>query len=271
MRIKKAEKINKSKKINKSMKIKKITATLLAAAAVLTLAACSGGTSGGASDGASGGTTAASANETLAAGTAETAGPTTGPAQPQAEEPEPPATEAAAREGAETETSADAEASRVLVAYFSCTGNTEPVATQAAELLGADLYEIVPEIPYTEEDLNYNDSSSRATTEQNDPDARPAISGSIEDISQYETILLGYPIWWGEAPRIISTFLESYDFSGKTIVPFCTSGSSAVGSSADNLHDLCSDSAIWMEGTRFDGAETTAEEIRQWLSDMGVG
>lgn len=80
----------------------------------------------------------------------------------------------------------------------------------------------------------------------------------------------GHAIWWGEAPRIISTFLESYDFSGKTIVPFCTSGSSAVGSSADNLHDLCSDSAIWMEGTRFDGAETTAEEIRQWLSDMGV-
>ena len=173
--------------------------------------------------------------------------------------------------GGTTATSADEEASRVLVAYFSCTGNTEAVATQAAELLGADLYEIVPEIPYTEEDLNYNDSSSRATTEQNDPDARPAISGSIEDISQYETILLGYPIWWGEVPRIISTFLESYDFSGKTIVPFCTSGSSGVGSSADNLHDLCSDSTIWMEGTRFDGAETTAEEIRQWLSDMGVG
>ena len=161
MRIKKAEKINKYQKINKSKKIKKITAALLAAAAVLTLAACSGGTSGGASDGASGGTTAASANETLAAETAETAAPATENAQTQAEETEAPETEAAATEGAETETSADEEASRVLVAYFSCTGNTEAVATQAAELLGADLYEIVPEIPYTEEDLNYNDSSRR--------------------------------------------------------------------------------------------------------------
>lgn len=128
----------------------------------------------------------------------------------------------------------------ILVAYFSATGTTEQVAQQAAEILGADIYEIVPEEPYTEADLAYY-TGGRADQEQDDPSARPAINGGVEDISQYDTVLLGYPIWHGQAPRIISTFLESYDFAGKTIIPFCTSHSSGVGSSADNLHDLCPD------------------------------
>lgn len=140
---------------------------------------------------------------------------------------------------------------KTLVVYFSCTGTTELVAEYITEILGADSYQIVPEDPYTEADLAYY-TDGRADQEQNDPDVRPAISGGVENMDEYDTIILGYPIWHGQAPRIISTFLESYDFSGKTIVPFCTSHSSGIGSSADNLHVLCADSTLWMEGRRFE-------------------
>ena len=247
--------------------MKKTTAVLLAAVMALSLAACS---AAGAKETTAETPSAAVSEAQEQTEVPETEIPETEPAETAASETEASETEMPETEVSETE-NAEAESTGILVAYFSCTGNTEAVAQQAAELLGADLYEITPEVPYTEEDLNYNDSSTRATTEQDDPDARPAISGSVANMEQYETILLGYPIWWGQAPRIISTFLESYDFSGKTIVPFCTSGSSGVGSSADNLHALCSDDAVWMDGTRFDGAQTTAEEISQWLSEMGVG
>lgn len=152
---------------------------------------------------------------------------------------------------------------RILVAYFSATGTTEQVAQQAAEILDAELYEIVPEEPYTEEDLAYY-TGGRADQEQDDPSARPGIANRVEDMDQYDTVLLGYPIWHGQAPRIISTFLESYDFSGKTIIPFCTSHSSGVGSSAENLHELCPDTIHWIEGTRFAG-DTSREEIVDWL------
>lgn len=155
---------------------------------------------------------------------------------------------------------------KILVVYFSCTGTTESLAGYAADILGADVYEIVPEEPYTDADLAYY-TGGRADQEQNDPDARPVISGSVENMDRYDTIILGYPIWHGQAPRIISTFLESYDFSGKTIVPFCTSHSSGVGSSADNLHSLCDDSAEWKEGVRF-GKETTKEMIGKWLDNL---
>lgn len=154
----------------------------------------------------------------------------------------------------------------ILVAYFSATGTTEQVAQQAAEILGADIYEIVPEEPYTEADLAYY-TGGRADQEQDDPSARPAINGGVEDISQYDTVLLGSPIWHGQAPRIISTFLESYDFAGKTIIPFCTSHSSGVASSADNLHDLCPDTVTWAEGTRF-ASGASKEEIESWLASV---
>lgn len=123
------------------------------------------------------------------------------------------------------------ENSRVLVAYFSATGKTKVLAEYAADAMEADLYEIVPDEPYTDEDLNYSDNHTRATTEQNDKNARPAISGSVENMDQYEIVFLAFPIWWGEEPRIMDTFVESYDFSGKTVIPFCTSGSSGIGSS----------------------------------------
>lgn len=158
--------------------------------------------------------------------------------------------------------------SNVLVAYFSATGTTEQVAQQAAEILGADIYEIVPEEPYTEEDLAYY-TGGRADQEQDDPNTRPGIANRVEDMDQYDTVLLGYPIWHGQAPRIISTFLESYDFSGKTIVPFCTSHSSGVGSSADNLHSLCQDTVTWTEGTRF-ASGASGDEILSWLQSQGL-
>lgn len=158
---------------------------------------------------------------------------------------------------------------RVLVAYFSATGNTRVIAEYAADAMNADLYEIVPENPYTSEDLNYNDNGSRTSIEMNDASARPAISGSVENIEQYDIIFLGYPIWWGEAPRIMCTFVESYDLSGKTIVPFCTSGSSGVGSSVANLHGLTSDDVVWLDGTRF-GSGASRDDIVEWINALGL-
>lgn len=154
-----------------------------------------------------------------------------------------------------------------LVVYFSATGTTKPLAEYAADILNADIYEIVPDDPYTEEDLAYY-TNGRADREQNDSSARPAISGSVKNMEQYDTILLGYPIWHGQAPRIISTFLESYDFSGKKIFPFCTSHSSGIGSSDTNLHSLA-ENANWLNGRRFAGG-TTKEEIAAWLDEMKI-
>ncbi len=158
---------------------------------------------------------------------------------------------------------------KVLVAYFSATNTTKKIAGYIADGLDADLYEIVPEQPYTSADLNYGDSSSRTTIEMNDPDARPAISGKVADMAQYDIVFVGYPIWWGEAPRIISTFLESYDFSGKTIVPFCTSGSSGIGSSAANLRTLTK-GADWLAGRRFSGSASRSTVI-EWVNGLGLG
>ena len=157
---------------------------------------------------------------------------------------------------------------KTLVVYFSCTGTTELVAEYITEILGADSYQIVPENPYTEADLAYY-TNGRADQEQNDPDVRPAISGGVENMDEYDTIILGYPIWHGQAPRIISTFLESYDFSGKTIVPFCTSHSSGVGSSADNLHSLCAESVEWRDGKRFESG-VSKESVQKWIEEIGI-
>ena len=160
------------------------------------------------------------------------------------------------------------EGTDVLVAYFSATGNTENIAEHLVSILDADLYEIVPQVPYTSEDLDYSHSDCRANREQNDPTARPAISGGVEDLEDYEVIFLGYPIWWGDAPKIISTFLESYDFDGKTIVPFCTSGSSSIGGSVSDLEAL-TDGATWLEGQRFSGT-ASQETISQWVDSLDL-
>ena len=162
----------------------------------------------------------------------------------------------------------DAQEHKILVAYFSATGTTKGVAEHIANGLNADIYEIVPEEAYTDADLDYNDNNSRTTIEMNDPDARPDISGSVENMEQYDIIFVGYPIWWGEAPRIVSTFMESYDFSGKTIVPFCTSGGSGIGSSASNLERLTS-GATWLDGRRLNGSDSQ-DTVMEWVNSLDL-
>lgn len=162
----------------------------------------------------------------------------------------------------------DAQEHKILVAYFSATGTTKGVAEHIANGLNADIYEIVPEEAYTDADLDYNDNNSSTTIEMNDPDARPAISGSVENMEQYDIIFVGYPIWWGEAPRIVSTFMESYDFSGKTIVPFCTSGGSGIGSSASNLERLTS-GATWLDGRRLNGSDSQ-DTVMEWVNSLDL-
>lgn len=168
----------------------------------------------------------------------------------------------------EAEEPNDGKKSVVLVAYFSATGNTEGIGATLQTILDSDLYEIVPEEPYTDEDLDYNTDDCRANQEQTDPAARPAIDGTLENPGDYDVVFLGYPIWWGQAPKVISTFLESYDFSGKTIVPFCTSGSSGIGSSTDHLHALAPD-ANWLDSQRFD-AGASREEIARWVEGLDI-
>jgi flavodoxin len=165
-----------------------------------------------------------------------------------------------------TETVSESETvsvSKTLVVYFSQTGNTRPIAEFIAKDLDADIYEIKAEIPYTDDDIKYY-TDCRADREQKDPSARPAIAGELPDLTEYDTVYLGYPIWHGQAPKIIYTFIEGVDLSGKTVVPFCTSGSSPVGTSAENLHPLAPD-AVWKDGTRF-AAGTSEDEIAARLN-----
>lgn len=157
---------------------------------------------------------------------------------------------------------------KVLIAYFSATGRTKSVAERISEVTGGNLYEIVPSNPYSQQDLNYNNNDSRANIEQRDPNSRPRINGVVEAMDEYEVVFIGYPIWHGQAPRIISTFIESYDFSGKKIIPFCTSSSSGIGSSDTNLHSLAGD-AEWLEGRRL-SSNVTREDVVSWLGEIDL-
>lgn len=157
--------------------------------------------------------------------------------------------------------------SKILVAYFSNTGNTESVAEKIAEAVSGDIYKIEAKDPYTDEDLNYNNDDCRANTEQNDPTARPEIEGSVENMDDYDIVFIGYPIWWGDAPKIICTFMESYDFTDKTVIPFCTSGSSGISTSENTIKSLAD--ANWLNGQRFDGG-VSEESIEEWLTELGI-
>lgn len=157
---------------------------------------------------------------------------------------------------------------RALVVYFSCTNTTKGIADRIVEASDAATWRIEPEVAYTSEDLNYNNSSSRANREQNDPSARPAIKGKCENLADYDVVFLGYPIWWGKAPKVIFTFLESHDLTGKTVVPFCTSHSSGIGSSDTDLHRLAT-GAEWKQGRRFNGKELK-ETIENWIESMNL-
>lgn len=153
-----------------------------------------------------------------------------------------------------------------LVVYFSVTGNTKSVAEKIASVTGADIYEIKAALEYTDEDINYNDSDSRTSKEQNDSSARPEIGSEEISLDGYSTIYIGYPIWWGEEPRIMDTFAESYNFDGITVIPFCTSGSSGIGRSGQNLADNAG-SGNWIEGKRFGGG-ASEDEIRSWIEGL---
>lgn len=159
-------------------------------------------------------------------------------------------------------------AGETAVVYFSATGNTERVAQTIADELDADIFSISAAVPYSNRDLNWRDESSRVWDEHRAyPDARPEMAESI-DVSKYDTIFLGYPIWWGEAPSIILTFLESTDLSGKTVIPFATSSSSGIGESDVNLHRYQPD-ANWQSGERFP-SRVSDGDVRNWIRNLGL-
>ena len=177
-------------------------------------------------------------------------------------------TEAQTEEAQEAvqETAAEPASEAVLVAYFSATGTTKGVAERIASVTGGDLYEILAAQPYTEADLNYNDNSSRSTSEQNDKSVRPEIGSDDISLEGYTTIYLGFPIWWGEEPRILDTFVEKYNFDGITVIPFCTSGSSGIGRSGSNMEELAG-SGTWLQGERFSGG-VSEEELKSWIEGL---
>ena len=160
-----------------------------------------------------------------------------------------------------------AENSDILVAYFSATGNTEKIAEHIVAVTGADSYEITPAVPYTAEDLNYSNSSCRANREQNDKTCRPEIAGTVENMDSYDIVYVGYPIWWGQEPRIIDTFLESYDFSDKIVIPFCTSASSGITTSENNIANLGVSIGNQLPGRRFSGS-ASEETVSSWISTL---
>ena len=157
--------------------------------------------------------------------------------------------------------------SKALVTYFSASGVTAKLAKNLAEAAGADLYEIKPAVPYTDADLNWQDKKSRSSVEMNDKSFRPAISDTDANIADYDTIFVGFPIWWYVAPTIINTFLEAYDFSGKTIVLFATSGGSGMGNTAKELRPSVSDSAVIKDGKRF-SANASVDELKDWIKSL---
>lgn len=223
--------------------MKKILTVILSVCMLMTLAACGSSGTGNSSQVTSGSN---EGNNSSSTGTATVA-------------------DSATTADAANSTNSTSE-NKTLVVYFSATGNTKNVAQHIKSGLSADIYEIVAAQPYTSDDLNYNNDKSRSTVEMNDKNARPAISGSVSNWSQYDTIYIGYPIWWGEAPRILDTFVETYDFAGKTVIPFCTSASSGLGSSASTLEKLAG-TGSWMSGKRFSGSESQ-DDVINWVNSL---
>ena len=165
----------------------------------------------------------------------------------------------------------DVQNHKALVAYFSATGTTKGVAEHIANGLNADIYEIVPEEPYTDADLDYNDNNSRTTIEMNDPDARPAISGSVENMEQYDIVFIGFPNWWYGMPMVMYSFFDEYDFSGKTVIPFCTSGGSAFSDAVDEIKNMEPDATI-LDGLHIGSSSVTDAESRvsEWVQGLGL-
>ena len=213
--------------------MKKLTAILLAALMMFTLAACSGG-----------GNECAGETNSAASATSEETSATT------------------------EQTSSDL--GNVLVAYYSATGNTERVAQTIADATGGDLFAIEPTEPYTDEDLNWNNEDSRVSREHEDESLRdvPLVNTTVENWDDYDTVFIGYPIWWGIAAWPVDGFVEANDFSGKTVIPFATSASSGMGQSGELLADLAG-TGEWQEGMRFSGGVDDAE-VQDWLSMLNA-
>lgn len=156
--------------------------------------------------------------------------------------------------------------SKILVAYFSASGVTQRLAKTLASAVGGDLHEIQPKAPYTSDDLNWQNKNSRSSVEMNDKSSRPEIVDKVDNMEQYDTVFVGFPIWWYVAPTIVNTFLEQYDLSGKTVIPFATSGGSGMGKTNEYLKNSC-EGAILKEGKRF-SPSASEDELKNWFSSL---
>ena len=157
---------------------------------------------------------------------------------------------------------------KTLIVYFSATGTTKAAAQKLAQQYNADLYEITPEVPYTDADLNWRDKQSRSSVEMADRSSRPAIQGALPDLSAYATVFVGFPIWWYREPSVVDTFVEgnAAALAGKTVVPFATSGGSGMGDSTANLQALAPEAKV-REGRRF-RASVSADDLKEWASEF---
>ena len=236
--------------------MKRILPTLLAVFLMVSLTACGSNASSGTTE-----NTPAESTTSLHADASESTGAEASASAPAEEAVEAEESESAQPEGDTLTTGKD-----TLVVYFSATGTTKGVAEKIAAITDADLYAITAAQEYTSDDLNWNVSSSRTTKEQDDPSVRPEIESDPLSLERYSTIYIGYPIWWGEEPRILDTFVESYDFDGITMIPFCTSSSSGMGRSGQNLADNAG-SGTWLEGERFSAGASEAE-IESWIKGI---
>lgn len=225
--------------------MKKLTALLLSVVLVLSLAAC-----GSASK------------------------PASSPTQPETSAPtEQPATEpseSSSTAPAESEPETQPETGKTLVVYYSASGNTERVAKDIAEAAGADLFEIVPTEPYTDDDLDWTDDNSRVTREHEDESLRdvPLTTTEVPDWDSYDTVFIGYPIWWGIAAWPVDTFVKNNDFTGKTVIPFATSSSSGIGQSGSLLADMAG-TGEWQEGQRFSSG-VSSDDVQSWVNVLGL-
>ena len=157
---------------------------------------------------------------------------------------------------------------KILVAYFSASGVTAKAAWKLSEAIGADLHEIKPEVLYSSADLNWMDKKSRSSVEMNDPSSRPTIAEKLADIEKYDVVFVGFPIWWYVAPTIINTFLESYDFSGKTIIPFATSGGSGMGKTNEKLGPSCPGATL-LQGKLLNG-NLSEDSLKNWVKNLSL-
>lgn len=157
---------------------------------------------------------------------------------------------------------------KILVAYFSASGVTAKAAWKLSEAIGANLHEIKPEVPYSSADLNWMDKKSRSSVEMNDPSSRPTIAEKLADMEKYDVVFVGFPIWWYVAPTIINTFLESYDFSGKTIIPFATSGGSGMGKTNEKLGPSCPGATL-LQGKLLNG-NLSEDSLKNWVKNLNL-